>query len=44
MFLIDENLLNNAWRAEHDHDPALFRGVRLLLQTQSQLSFSGLMG
>lgn len=44
VYLMDENLLNNAWRAEHDRRPALYRGVRLMLQTQSQLSFAGLIG
>ena len=43
-FLIDENLLDNSWQAEPDLRPALYRGVRLLLQTQSRLSFAGLIG
>ena len=42
--VLDQNLLNNAWRAEADHAPAFYRGVRLLLQTQSRLSFAGLIG
>lgn len=44
VYLIDENLLNNAWRANRDRMPALYRAIRLLLQSQSQLSFAGLMG
>jgi hypothetical protein len=42
--LLDANLLNNAWRAQPDHGPGLYRGIRLLLQTQSQLVFAGLAG
>lgn len=42
--LLDANLLDNAWRARPDHGPALYRGIRLLLQTQSQLSFAGWIG
>ncbi|MEM7203734.1 MAG: M1 family metallopeptidase [Planctomycetota bacterium] len=44
VYLTDENLLNNAWRAEPDHGPALLRGLRLLLQTQARLSFAALAG
>ena len=44
VYLLDENLLNNAWRAERQRKPALYRGLRLMLQTQSQLSFAGLIG
>jgi hypothetical protein len=44
VYLIDENLLNNGWRARRDHKPALYRAVRLLLQAQAQLSFAGLIG
>lgn len=44
VYLLDENLLNNAWRSEPDHAPALHRGIRLLLEAQSRLSFAGLIG
>ncbi len=44
VYLLDSNLLNNGWRAVRDRQPALYRGVRLLLQAQGQLSFSGLIG
>ena len=44
VYLLDENLLNNGWRADRDRDPALYRGFRLLLQAQSELSFAGLIG
>ncbi len=43
-YLIDQNLLNNAWRARPDRAPALYRGLRSLLQTQSQFSFAGIIG
>ena len=44
VYLLDNNLLNNGWRAEADHVPARYRAIRQLLQIQSQLSFAGLIG
>ncbi len=44
IFTIDENLLNNAWRARADRRPALYRAIRGLLQRQSRLSFWGWIG
>ena len=41
VYLIDQNLLNNGWRAQPDRRPSIYRGVRILLQTQAQLSFAG---
>jgi hypothetical protein len=44
IYLIDANLLNNAWRSAPNRGPARQRAIRLLLQAQSQLSFAGLAG
>lgn len=44
VYLLDSNLLNNAWRAAPDPQPVLYRGLRMLLQTQAQLTFSGVIG
>ena len=44
VYLLDANMLNNGWRAEASSAPALYRGVRLLLQAQTQLSYAGLIG
>lgn len=44
VYMIDADLLNNAWRADSDRRPALYRGIRMLLQTQAQLTFAGLIG
>ena len=44
VFLIDANLLNNGWRSYDNPEPALYRGLRMLLQTQSQFTFSSLIG
>jgi hypothetical protein len=42
--LLDENLLDNAWRRERDPAPARHRAVRALLQAQCGLSFAGWTG
>ena len=44
VYLLDENLLNNAWRAERNREPVLYRGIRMMLEAQSRLSFAGLIG
>jgi hypothetical protein len=44
IYLNDINLLNNAWRRDPDHRPAIYRGVRHLLQVQSRLSHALLIG
>ena len=44
VYLLDSNLINNAWRRETDAEPALYRALRLLLEVQSELSFAGLIG
>ncbi len=43
-YLIDSNLLNNAWRPDVDRAPAFYRALRALLQTQNQLTFTGIAG
>lgn len=43
-FLIDSDLTNNAWRAEADRRPALYRTLRSLLQVQNQLTFTSIIG
>jgi hypothetical protein len=44
VYPIDVNLLDNAWRAEHDHFPALYRAMRALQQVQFELGFAALAG
>jgi hypothetical protein len=44
VYLIDENLLDNAWQASPDRGPARYRAIRRLLQTQTRLTFAGLIG
>ena len=43
-FLIDANLLDNAWRARRDPVPALYRAMRALQQAQFQLTLPALAG
>lgn len=42
--LLDENLLDNAWRLREEPAPARHRALRALLQAQCELSFAGLIG
>jgi hypothetical protein len=42
--LLDENLLDNAWRRDRNPAPARHRAIRALLQVQCGLSFAGWMG
>ncbi len=42
--LIEQNLLDNAWRRRADPAPARHRFLRALLQAQCELSFGGLIG
>jgi hypothetical protein len=44
VYLIDNNLVNNAWRAESDLRPVFYRSIRMLLQAQSRLTFAGIIG
>ncbi len=44
VYLLDVDLTNNAWRLHGDKRPALYRGLRLLLESQSELSFAGFFG
>jgi hypothetical protein len=44
VYLLDANLLNNAWSRQGNSQPALYRALRLLLEIQSELSFAGLIG
>jgi hypothetical protein len=44
VYVLDQNLLNNAWRRAEDPVPALARGVRALLTSQSLLSFFAVFG
>ena len=44
VYLLDSDLLNNAWRRDRDSGPALHRSLRALLQMQCELSFAGLIG
>ena len=39
--LLDEDLLNNAWRKRVDRRPALVRGIRMLTFLQATFSFFG---
>jgi hypothetical protein len=44
VYLLDGNLLNNAWRRVPDSRPALYRSLRALQQVQNQLSFASWIG
>ncbi len=44
VYLLDANLLNNAWRAAPDRQPARYRAIRALLQAQTMLTFAGFAG
>ncbi len=44
VYLLDSNLLNNAWSQQRNQAPAAYRGLRRLLQVQSQLFYAGLIG
>lgn len=44
VLMLDADLTNNAWRAESDRQPAAYRALRLLMQTQAKLTFAGVVG